>query len=122
MEEATSVFDPALGVREADGEGFFIVASTEIEMKQFDIGQEVLAVEPESRGNKWLFYWLLGENESFCYITDGSAYVEVTNPHEWQDDYVDALAITRDEAMACDLTCEKIKRLLQARGEWTELM
>jgi hypothetical protein len=91
-------------------------------VKWFDIGQQITGADVEAQGNKWLVYWLLGEGEAFCYMTDGSAYVEVINAHEWQDLYADASAVTGDEAGACDLACERLNWLLRQRGHWKELV
>jgi hypothetical protein len=91
-------------------------------VKELDIGQEITGTGIEATGNRWLVYWLLGESEAFCYLTDGSAYVEVINVHEWQELYAEASAITEDETGACDLACERLKWLLQQRGHWKELV
>lgn len=89
-----------------------------IAIKRFNIGQTITDVQIDARGNHWLLYWLLGEDEAFCYMTDGVVYVEVAHVHEWQSAYVEALAITRDRRQATDLTCLRIKRSMQLRGAW----
>lgn len=89
-----------------------------VTFKRFDIGQEIESVDVDARGYKWLVYWLLGEDESVCYITDGSAYVEIADPAEWQDVYARAIVLTGNPKQATDLTCERVKRLMLQRGEW----
>jgi hypothetical protein len=91
-------------------------------VKWFDVGQEITGTDVEAQGNRWLVYWLLGQDEAFCFMTDGSVYVEVINAHEWQELYADASAVTRDEVGACDLACERLKWLMQQRGQWKELV
>ena len=89
-----------------------------VTIKRFDIGQAIEGVEVDARGVKWVVYWLLGEDEAFCYMTDGSIFVEIVNPNEWQDVYCDAIILTGNPEEATDLTCERIKWLMKRRGEW----
>lgn len=92
-----------------------------VTLKRFDIGQQIDTVEVEAEGNKWLMYWLVGEDEAFSYMTDGARFVQIRNPHEWQDVYADAIVLTADPARATDLTCERMKHVMQQRGEWKPL-
>jgi hypothetical protein len=54
-------------------------------------------------------------------MTDGTRYVEITNPHEWQNLHMEASAVSGDELGACDLACERLRRLMEMRDDWQEL-
>jgi hypothetical protein len=90
----------------------------DIHCKRFDIGQPIETVETEAQGRRWLFYWLVGADDAFCYMTDGSVYVEIINPHEWQTIYADALLIVGDPVGACDIACLRMQQIMKLRGDW----
>lgn len=87
-------------------------------MHPFNQEGEVEAEAIEARGHKWLVCWSLGEDDACCAMTDGVVRIEIANPHEWQVLYTEAgLLLGDDEATACDLACERLKRLMQQRGK-----
>lgn len=90
--------------------------------RRFDIGEEVVETDIEGRGHRWLVYWLLGQTDAHLYMTDGSAYVEIVNAHEWQALYHEAGTITSDPSAACDLACERLRWLLIRRKDWKRLL
>lgn len=92
-----------------------------ITIKRFEIGQQIEGVQVDAQGNKWLLYSLVGEDKTFWYMKDGSQYVRVLDPKEWQDTYACAIVLTGNPADATDLTCERIKWLMQSRGEWSPM-
>ena len=92
-----------------------------IPIKTFDIGETVNQTAVEAQGRRWLVYWLLGRETERCYMTDGRRYVEIVNPHEWQQLHMDASQVSGDEVGACDLACERLAQLMKKRQHWREL-
>ena len=92
-----------------------------IPIKTFDIGETVNQTAVEAQGRRWLVYWLLGPGTERCYMTDRSRYVEIVNPHEWQQLHMDASQVSGDEVGACDLACERLAQLMKKRQHWREL-
>jgi len=75
--------------------------------------------EIEAEGHRWIAYWLPhDDDDASFYIFDGRQGAEVTNPHEWQNLCAEAAAISSDPKNTYDLACERMKRLMQERGEW----
>ena len=54
-------------------------------------------------------------------MTDGRQYVEILNPHEWQQLHMEASQVSGDETGVCDLACERLAQLLKKRDPWRVL-
>lgn len=78
-------------------------------------------VHVESRGRRWTVYWVLEAASERCFMTEGTRTFEVVNPHELQELHMEA-SILGDEAAACDLACERLKLLLEARDSSSGLL
>lgn len=66
-------------------------------------------------------YWVLEAASERCFMTEGTRTFEVVNPHELQELHMEA-SILGDEAAACDLACERLKLLLEARDSSSGLL
>jgi hypothetical protein len=87
-----------------------------------DIGQKIKYSELESQGHKWFVYWLVGERSAVCIMSDGVNYARVSDPEELHTLQNAALDLFHEDDLAIDLGCERLKVLMQRRGEWQEMI
>jgi hypothetical protein len=92
-----------------------------VTIRRFDIGEGIRSVDVEGHGYKWLFYWLLGDEHSRAYITDGLEYVMLPDPEEWRETYRHAIVMTGVPATSVDLTCERLKQRMRRQNLWKPL-
>ncbi len=93
-----------------------------ITIRRFDIGADVDRVSVRGHGLRWLYYALNAGDRSVPYMTDGYEYVRLSDENEWFETYKAAIVLTGSPAAAVDLTCERVRYLMEQRGDWSPLL